>query len=144
VEIPQAFDLADRCQKLLDFLHARKTAEQIRELTQHHDGNREMVALDDGNREMVALDIAKIVTAESWLYGVKQKCEACGGEKVVQKGRRKVSCEACEGTGMILEYSEDINTPWQETLERFYSHGRNFGCTTGRCGFLSFDYQRKP
>ena len=25
VEIPQAFDLADRCQKLLDFLHARKT-----------------------------------------------------------------------------------------------------------------------
>ena len=109
VEIPQAFDLADRCQKLLDFLHARKTAEQIRELTQHH----------DGNREMVALDIAKIVTAESWLYGVKQKCEACGGEKVVQKGRRKVSCEACEGTGMILEYSEDINTPWQETLEKF-------------------------
>ena len=41
VEIPQASDLADRTQKLLSFLHPRKTAEQIRELTITHDGNRE-------------------------------------------------------------------------------------------------------
>ena len=55
VEIPRASDLADRTQKLLDFLHPRRTAEQIRELTEIH----------DGNRELVAIDIARIVTAES-------------------------------------------------------------------------------
>jgi DNA polymerase II large subunit len=111
VEIPQAFDLADRCQKLLEFLHPRRTAEQIRSLTDAH----------DGNREMVALDIARIVTAESWLYGVKQECEACGGEKTVKKGRRTVSCDACDGTGMRLDYSEGITTDYQATLERFES-----------------------
>ena len=45
VEIPRASDLADRTQKLLDFLHPRRTAEQIRELTEIHDGNRELVAV---------------------------------------------------------------------------------------------------
>ncbi len=69
VEIPQAFDLADRCQKLLEFLEGRNTAEQIRELTEQH----------DGNRELVALDMAKIVTAESYLYGKKIKCDNCDG-----------------------------------------------------------------
>ena len=34
VEIPQAHDLADRTQKLLDFLHPRDTANQIRALTE--------------------------------------------------------------------------------------------------------------
>ena len=34
VEIPQASDLADRTQKLLSYLAPRKTAEQIRELTE--------------------------------------------------------------------------------------------------------------
>jgi DNA polymerase II large subunit len=33
VEIPRASDLADRTQKLLDFLHPRQTAAQIREMT---------------------------------------------------------------------------------------------------------------
>jgi len=58
VEIPLAHDLADRTQKLLDFLHPRNTAEQIRELT----------AELDGNREKVALKISEIVMAESYLY----------------------------------------------------------------------------
>ena len=44
VEIPKANDLADRTQKLLDFLHPRNTAEQIRTLTKEYDGNRERVA----------------------------------------------------------------------------------------------------
>ena len=66
VEIPRASDLADRTQKLLDFLHPRQTAAQIREMTAKH----------DGNRELVAIDIARIVTAESLLYGVKEKCKA--------------------------------------------------------------------
>lgn len=114
VEIPQAFDLADRCQKLLDFLHPRRTAEQIRSLTEVH----------EGNREMVALDIAKIVTAESWLYGIKKKCSACGGEGKVKKGRRTVSCETCDGTGMLLEYSEDIGLDYAETLTRFEAADR--------------------
>ena len=65
VEIPRASDLADRTQKLLDFLHPRQTAEQIRELTDKH----------DGNRELVAIDIARIVTAESLLYGIKENCQ---------------------------------------------------------------------
>ena len=39
VEIPQAADLADRVQKLLDFLHERRTAEQIRDLEAEYDGN---------------------------------------------------------------------------------------------------------
>lgn len=114
VEIPQAFDLADRCQKLLEFLHPRRTAEQIRALTESH----------DGNREMVALDIAKIVTAESWLYGIKNKCDSCGGEKVVKKGRRTVSCDTCDGTGMILNYSEDIELDYEETLQKFSDNER--------------------
>ena len=79
VEIPQAFDLADRCQKLLDFLEVRNTAAQIRELTENH----------DGNRELVALDIAKIVSAESYLYGKKKKCGNCNGTGQVEKNKRK-------------------------------------------------------
>ena len=46
VEIPKAKDLADRTQKLLDFLHPRQTAEQIREMTKLYDGNRERVAIE--------------------------------------------------------------------------------------------------
>ena len=37
VEIPQAHDLAQRTQQLLEFLHPRNTAEQIRELTEEPD-----------------------------------------------------------------------------------------------------------
>ena len=48
VEIPQAHDLADRTQKLLDFLHPRDTAQQIRDLTEKFEGNRELVALEIG------------------------------------------------------------------------------------------------
>ena len=70
VEIPQAHDLADRTQKLLDFLHPRNTAEQIRELT----------SMFDGNREMVALEVGKIVAAETYLYGVGKKCKVCNGK----------------------------------------------------------------
>jgi DNA polymerase II large subunit len=70
VEIPQAHDLADRTQKLLSFLHSRNTAEQIRELTSIH----------KGNRERVALEIGKIVAAESYLYG-KDSQKAVGGKR---------------------------------------------------------------
>ena len=69
VEIPKANDLADRTQKLLDFLHPRQTAEQIRELTKEY----------DGNRERVAIEIARIVCAESYLYGKIVDCADCGG-----------------------------------------------------------------
>ena len=70
VEIPQAEDLADRTQKLLDFLRPRNTAEQIRELNDIH----------EGNREMVAIEISKIVAAESYLYGIFEKCPECKGK----------------------------------------------------------------
>lgn len=114
VEIPQAFDLADRCQKLLVFLNGRRTAEQIRELTDEH----------DGNREMVALDIAKIVTAESYLYGKKIKCDICDGTGSVKINNRNRSCDNCDGMGLNIEYSEDINTDWKETMKLFAENER--------------------
>ena len=76
VEIPKANDLADRTQKLLDFLHPRQTAEQIRELTKVY----------DGNRERVAIEIARIVCAESYLYGKIVDCPDCGGSGEIKKG----------------------------------------------------------
>ena len=116
VEIPQAFDLADRCQKLLEFLHPRTTAEQIRELTTFH----------DGNRELVALDIAKIVTAESYLYGTKNKCGPCNGTGQIEKYKRKIECEDCGGGGLQLGYTDDINQiHWKETLENFSKKTKN-------------------
>lgn len=110
VEIPQAFDLADRTQKLLDFLEIRNTAEQIRDLTKVH----------DGNRELVALDISKIVTAESYLFGTKNKCNACGGSGQVTKRKRKIECEDCSGTGLQIGYNKEVQTSdWKKTLELF-------------------------
>ena len=114
VEIPQAFDLADRCQKLLEFLDGRNTAEQIRALTLEH----------DGNREMVALDMTKIVTAESFLYGKKIKCDNCDGSGSVKINNRNRSCDPCEGMGIIVEYSEDITTDWKETMKLFAENPR--------------------
>ena len=46
VEIPQAADMASRVHQLLEFLHDRTTAEQIRTLTKRNDGDREQVAID--------------------------------------------------------------------------------------------------
>lgn len=111
VEIPQAHDLADRTQKLLDFLHCRNTAEQIRELTKKH----------DGNRELVALDIARIVTAESFLYGYKTKCDNCKGTGEIKKTKTwKVTCDDCDGTGVSMGFEDVIKTiKWQNTLKTF-------------------------
>jgi len=114
VEIPQAFDLADRCQKLLDFLKERNTAEQIRELTEQH----------DGNRELVALDMAKIVTAESYLYGKKIKCDNCDGTGSVKINKWNRSCDNCDGVGILIKYSDDITTGWRETMELFEKHNK--------------------
>lgn len=114
VEIPQAFDLADRCQKLLEFLEGRNTAEQIRELTEQH----------DGNRELVALDMAKIVTAESYLYGKKIKCDNCDGTGSVKINKWNRSCDNCDGIGILIEYSDDITTNWKETMKLFEKHNK--------------------
>ena len=46
VEIPQAADMASRVHQLLDFLHERNTAKQIRASTRKHEGDREQVAID--------------------------------------------------------------------------------------------------
>ena len=46
VEIPQASDMASRVHQLLEFLHDRNTAQQIRDLTTKNDGDREQVAID--------------------------------------------------------------------------------------------------
>ena len=111
VEIPQAHDLAQRTQQLLDFLHPRNTAEQIRSLTEHH----------EGNREMVALDLAFIVCAETLLYGKSRNCKACNGTGEVKEGEwRKRECNACSGKGVIIEYKDDIKTiTSEEVLEAF-------------------------
>jgi len=109
VEIPQAHDLADRTQKLLDFLHPRNTAEQIRELTEAH----------DGNRELVAFDIAKIVCAETYLYGKFGKCQPCGGNGTTKSGYYTNECDDCEGTGVSIDYKPEITTAWKDTLTEF-------------------------
>ena len=107
VEIPLAHDLADRCQKLLDFLHPRNTATHIRELT----------AEFDGNREKVALKISEIVMAESYLYGERVKCTTCVGAGKIKKGYREFDCDICEGVGYTLKYNDGINNSWKETMK---------------------------
>ena len=111
VEIPRASDLADRTQKLLDFLHPRQTAAQIREMTAKH----------DGNRELVAIDIARIVTAESLLYGVKEKCKPCDGSGEIAKTPTwKVPCDDCGAIGTVMGFEEAIGeADWKETLKTF-------------------------
>ena len=98
VEIPKAKDLADRTQKLLDFLHPRQTAEQIRELTKEH----------DGNRERVAIEIAKIVCAESYLYGKIVDCGDCGGSGEIKKGNWVSECYTCGGSGNSMGFKDEI------------------------------------
>ena len=107
VEIPQAHDLADRTQKLLSFLNSRQTAEQIRELTEIH----------KGNRELVAIDIARIVAAETYLYGVSEKCIKCDGKGYTKQGWKELNCVPCESSGVEIFY---LDTPyWKDTLKKF-------------------------
>ena len=111
VEIPMASDLAERTQKLLKFLHERNTAAQIRELNITH----------DGNREVMALEIARIVCAESYLYGVKDGCESCGGSGQIKRGKwGTIDCDSCGGAGYNLSYkSEVLTNSIKETLDAF-------------------------
>ncbi len=116
IEIPQAIDLSERTQKLLKFLHDRNTAAQIRELTKVH----------DENRELVALDIARIVCAESYLYGVKNKCEVCAGKGTIPRGRGfEISCDDCGGSGYILGYGEEVFQDYKKTLSAYDLHLSN-------------------
>ena len=95
VEIPRAKDLADRTQKLLEFLHPRNTAEQIRELTVKY----------DGNRERVAIEVARIVCAESYLYGELVNCSDCGGSGEIKKGTWVSECYDCGGSGNMMGFT---------------------------------------
>ena len=116
IEIPQAIDLSERTQKLLKFLHDRNTAQQIRELTKVH----------DENRELVALDIARIVCAESYLYGIKNNCEPCSGKGTIPRGRGfEISCDDCGGSGYILGYGEEVFQDYKKTLEAYEKHLAN-------------------
>lgn len=97
VEIPQANDLADRTQKLLSYLAPRNTAEQIRELTK----------VFDGNRERVAIEIAKIVCAESYLYGKIEDCPTCEGTgEVGNNDKWKKECYDCNGSGTEIGFND--------------------------------------
>jgi len=110
VEIPKAKDLADRTQKLLDFLHPRQTAEQIREMTK----------LYDGNRERVAIEVARIVCAESYLYGKIVDCPDCGGSGEIKKGNWASECFACGGSGKDMGFKDEIsNSAWKDTMTKF-------------------------
>jgi len=110
VEIPKANDLADRTQKLLEFLHPRNTAEQIRELTK----------LYDGNRERVAIEVAKIVCAESYLYGKIVNCSDCGGSGEIKKGNWNAECYDCGGLGKDMGFKDEIgNSAWKDTMTEF-------------------------
>jgi len=113
VEIPQAADLADRVQKLLDFLHPRHTAIQIRELEDEY----------DGNRERMALEISRIVAAETFLYASKQMCAGCAASGSDQRGN---PCDECGGMGALVEYDvEGLGTPWKDTLTTFDAVSNN-------------------
>jgi hypothetical protein len=110
VEIPKANDLADRTQKLLEFLHPRNTAEQIRELTKKY----------DGNRERVAIEVAKIVCAESYLYGKIVDCSDCGGSGEIKKGNWKAECYDCGGLGKDMGFKDEIGiSAWESTMTEF-------------------------
>jgi len=111
VEIPQANDLADRTQKLLSYLHPRNTAQQIRDLTEKF----------DGNREQVAIEIAKIVSAESYLFGLIEDCPTCAGEGEVGNNQKWMKeCYDCSGTGTTIGFKEEIkSTPFETTLKLF-------------------------
>jgi len=115
VEIPKANDLADRTQKLLDFLHPRNTAEQIRKLTKDF----------DGNRERVAIEIARIVCAESYLYGTLMDCADCGGTGIKKKGNWESPCYECEGIGNKLGFAKNIDIDFKETMKVFDSKKGN-------------------
>ncbi len=115
VEIPKAKDLADRTQKLLDFLHPRNTAEQIRRLTKDF----------DGNRERVAIEIARIVCAESYLYGTLMDCADCGGTGIKKKGNWESPCYECEGIGNKLGFANNIDVDFKETMKVFDSKKGN-------------------
>jgi len=113
IEIPQAIDLSERTQKLLKFLHDRNTAAQIRELTKVH----------DENRELVALDIARIVCAESYLYGIKNACAPCNGKGTIPRGRGfEISCDDCGGSGYTLGYGPEVFQDYKQTLTAYESH----------------------
>ena len=113
IEIPMASDLAERTQKLLKFLHERDTAAQIRKLNVTH----------DGNREVMALEIARIVCAESYLYGVKNNCDSCGSTGQIKRGKwGTIDCDSCGGAGYNLSYkSEVLTNSIKETLDHFES-----------------------
>ena len=116
VEIPKANDLADRTQKLLDFLHPRQTADQIRELTKEH----------DGNRERVAIEIAKIVCAESYLFGEIVDCSDCGGSGEIKKGNWVSECYTCGGSGNSMGFKDEIGvSAWRDTLSLFAEKKKN-------------------
>ena len=116
IEIPMASDLAERTQKLLKFLHERNTAAQIRELNVKH----------DGNREMMALEVARIVCAESYLYGVKNSYAPCNGSGEIKRGKwGSMDCDECGGAGYNLTYkTEVITNTIEETLKEFDSSSK--------------------
>lgn len=110
VEIPRAKDLADRTQKLLEFLHPRNTAEQIRELTVKY----------DGNRERVAIEVARIVCAESYLYGELVNCSDCGGSGEIKKGTWVSECYDCGGSGNMMGFTDEMGAyDFQTTMKTF-------------------------
>ena len=110
VEIPRAKDLADRTQKLLEFLHPRNTAEQIRELTVKY----------DGNRERVAIEVARIVCAESYLYGELVNCSDCGGSGEIKKGTWVSECYDCGGSGNMMGFTNEMGAyDFQTTMKTF-------------------------
>ena len=116
IEIPMASDLAERTQKLLKFLHERNTAAQIRELNEKY----------DGNRELMALEIARVVCAESYLYGIKNNCEMCDGSGTIKRGRGFINCDECGGAGYILGYSQEVfDNDIATTLKEFEANSKS-------------------
>ena len=73
------------------------------------------------NRERVAIEIAKIVCAESYLYGKIEDCPTCEGTgEVGNNDKWKKECYDCNGSGTEIGFNDEIGkVNYQDTLDKF-------------------------
>ena len=67
----------------------------------------------------MAIEIAKIVCAESYLFGKIVDCSDCGGSGEIKKGKTS-ECYSCGGSGKDMGFKDEIGKyAWKDTLKSF-------------------------